>query len=345
VNIQTLRARAAHPAERGFNLVELMVASTIAMFMLIGVANLYLSSLSSEKTNTQAAEITSNGRYAIDVLRRDLLHAGFRGITWAAPSPVSTGTPVIANECIGTGFVTNIRQGIWGANDSDPFAASCIPAAAYSRGDVLVVRHADYANTTTVNVATTVADRITATNILTAAPNSTTMFFRSAYERGEVFEGLNSAALFTTFTQAPSFDYKIDVNVYYISPFTVAAGETPLVPALWRVKLDSGPAMTRELVASNIENMQVRYGRLTTDLNTRFYHANAVSATANSTTTTPSEWDAVNSVRIWLLVRSTNPEVGYVNANTYTLGDVTVGPFNDGYRREIYSTVVQLRNI
>lgn len=82
----------------------------------------------------------------------------------------------------------------------------------------------------------------------------------------------------------------------------------------------------------------------TTDLNTQFYAANNVSTTATATTTTSTEWDAVNSVRIWILVRSSKPEMGYTNTNTYTLGDVTV-TVNDGYRRELFSTVVQLRNI
>jgi type IV pilus assembly protein PilW len=260
------------------------------------------------------------------VLRRDLLHAGFRGVTWSAPSAISTTVGAITNECIGAGYATNLRQGIWGSNDNNPFSGTCIPAASYSTGDILVVRHAELATTATASLG------------------ATTLYLRSSYERGEVFQGNQSTALAATFTQTPNFNYALKVNTYYISPFTTSSTETPLVPALYRVVLGAGPAMTSELVASNIENMQVRYGRYTTDQNTQFYQASNVSATATATTTTSTEWDAVNSVRIWILVRSTRPEMGYSNTNTYQLGDVSV-TVNDGYRRELFSTVVQLRNI
>ena len=222
---------------------------------------------------------------------------------------------------------------------------------------MIAIRHADLTSTTRVNEATAAADRTAANTTLGLAANSTSLFFRSAYERGEVFQGSQSSTLFGVFTQTPVFDYKLKVNVYYIAPYTnsgdVGTSAAPLVPSLHRVVLGAGPAMTDELVAANIENMQIRYGRLTTDLNTRFYQATGANGvitdpTANNTAardTNPTNWDAVNSVRIWLLVRSSKPELGYTNSNTYTLGDITAGPFDDGYRREVFTTVVQLRNI
>lgn len=326
MKIDSMRPWVARSRERGFTLIELMVSSTIALFMLIGVSELYLSSLSSEKTTSSASEITTNGRYAIEVLRQDLLHVGFRGISWAQPSAISTTIGTITNECIGTGFATNLRQGVWGANDANPFAATCIPPANYSIGDVLVARHAASASTPTASLA------------------ATTLYLRSAYERSEVFKGSESTTLAGTFTQTPSFNYALETKVYYVSKFTASSTETPLVPALYRVVNSAGPAMSAELVASNVEDMQVRYGRLTTDMNTRFYPASSISATATGTTITPTEWDDVNSVRVWILVRSSKPEPGYINTSTYTLGDKTV-TVNDGYRRELFSTVVQLRNI
>ncbi|MGP1677521.1 MAG: PilW family protein [Burkholderiales bacterium] len=334
MKIDSLHPRAARSRERGFTLIELMVGSTIALFMLIGVSELYLSSLSSEKTSASASEITTNGRYAIEVLRHELLHAGYRGLTWAEPSAITTPIGTVGNECVGAGFATNLRQGVWGANDANPFSGTCIPVADYSTGappdstgtDVLVVRRAASAPTPA------------------ASRSATTLYFRSAYERGEVFKGSESATLDSTFTQAPNFDYALETNVYYVSPYTASSTETPRVPALYRVALDAGPAMRAEPVASNIEDMQLRYGRLTSDNNTRFYPASGVSTTATATTTTTAtEWSDVNSVRIWILVRSSKPEPGYTNTSSYTLGDKTV-TVNDGYRRELFSTVVQLRN-
>ena len=323
------RAAARRPArlrnrQRGMTILELMVASTIALFMLVGVSELYLSSLAGEKTNVDATDIGANGRYAMEVLRRELMHAGFRGVTWAEPTiPVTTTISTITGECA-SGFVTNLRQGVWGANDSNPFSTTCIPTAAYSTGDVLVVRHA--------------------TTEAVSSLSSTTIYLRSAYERGEVFQGSQSATLAATFTQTPVYNYPLEVKAYYVSKYTNSASESPNVPALYRSTLGAGPAMTAELVAANVEDMQIQYGRFTTDLNMRFYNADAVSTTANSTTTATSEWDDVSVVRVWILVRATNVEPGYTNTNTYTMGDKSV-TVNDGYRRELFSTVVQLRNI
>jgi hypothetical protein len=59
-----------------------------------------------------------------------------------------------------------------------------------------------------------------------------------------------------------------------------------------------------------------------------------------------TDWDSVNSVRIWLLARSETIEAGYTNKNIYEMGDTTYdfSGAPDGYRRQLFSAVVQLRN-
>ena len=77
--------------------------------------------------------------------------------------------------------------------------------------------------------------------------------------------------------------------------------------------------MTAAPVAGNVEALQVQYARSTSDLHTRFYNANQISATVS-----PSEWDDVSAVRLWILVRASTPEPGYVNNSSYVLGDRTI---------------------
>ena len=172
-----------------------------------------------------------------------------------------------------------------------------------------------------------------------ATLDANTIYFRSAYERGQVFKGTPPSFV----AEVPYQDYPLDVSVFYVNPFTTSATESPLVPALYRKTLASGPSYTTRLVASNVQDMQIQYGRYTTDEKSQYFNANGVSATATSTTTDPTEWDDVNMARIWLLVRSSSPEPGYSNTNTYQLGDKSVTA-NDGFRRQLFSTVVQLRN-
>jgi hypothetical protein len=49
-------------------------------------------------------------------------------------------------------------------------------------------------------------------------------------------------------------------------------------------------------------------------------------------------------MRIWLLARSATAEPGYVNTNSYLMGDQGAFVPGDGFRRQLFSTVVQLRN-
>jgi len=53
----------------------------------------------------------------------------------------------------------------------------------------------------------------------------------------------------------------------------------------------------------------------------------------------------VVSARIHLLARSDSPTLGYTDSKTYNLGDTVLGPFNDGYKRHVFSTTVRLNNV
>ena len=311
-----LRATSA-TAMQGFTVVELMISVTIGLVLCLGFAAALVDASANNRTNDRTTDIQTNGRSALDALRRDVMHAGYRSLTWAEPTAASIGA--VTGDCA-NGFSANLRQGIWGANDSNPFSLTCILPANYAGGDVLVIRRVSLAPVTTLA--------------------ATTAYFRSAYERGQPF--LGSAP--PTFTEVPNEDRTLQVIVYYISPYSFSAAENPKIPGLYRITLRPGPLMGNpELVAPGVDTLQVQFGRHTTDGNTIFQNADAVSATATSITTDPSEWDDVNSVRISILVRALTAEPGVVNTTSYTLGDKTFAP-NDNFRRLAFTTTAQLRN-
>ena len=303
---------------KGFSLIEMMISITIGLMIIAALVGVVASNARSSKSNDQTSELQSNGRYALDHLRFEIYHAGFRGYTWAPPNtPTITG---ISNECLDGGasnsFVTNFRQGIWGANDADPYSANCLPAANYLRGDVLVIRRLDGTPTATADLA------------------SNSLYFRSSYASGQVFQGTDEP---TTINIAPVADFAMQEYVYYIGK----DDNDSTVPALRRVSLQ-GNTMVDEMVVSGIEHMEVQYGIPATDLTTQYYDANSITGT--STSDIPTPWENVNSVQIWLLARNAKAEAGYTNTNTYSMGDVDYGPMNDGFRRQLFTTVVQLRN-
>jgi type IV pilus assembly protein PilW len=314
--------------ESGFTLIEMMISVTIGLGILAGLVGVLASTSGNSKTNDRTSELMTNGRYALNSLKQEVRQAGFRGYTWAEPvTPSPWVAPTVG--CVGAeggatvgGFIANIRQGIWGADNSNPFSGvgNCILAANYAAGnDVLVIRRL--------------------APVPTPVPVANTVYFRSTYERGQMFRG----AVEPNFGGSlPLASFAVQEFVYFIRPWTVAVDENPQIPALCRVSLQAGGNMNMtELVASGIERMQIQYGRLTTAPDTQYF--NTLAGSSSDTLSTP--WDEVNAVRIWLLARSTTPEPGYVNATAYPMGNVNPDYVpNDNFRRQMFSTVVQLRN-
>src|SRR6056297_957172 len=72
---------ARHPQARkgGFSLVELMVAITLGLLLTAGMIQLFSSSKLTFQTNDALARVQENGRYALEVLKRELREAGTSG--------------------------------------------------------------------------------------------------------------------------------------------------------------------------------------------------------------------------------------------------------------------------
>ena len=323
--------------QAGFSLVELMVSVTIGLIIIAAMSTVYVTSSAGRKTGSRFAEVQTNARYALDALRRDVQLSGFYGVTYVGadnpsdpydaydrPSgtyPITIGSMTsIANDCgSGAASVANLAQPVFGVAGSNPYATSCIPAANYARGDVLVLRRAGPDFTTT--------------------PSANVVQLGSVFSEGRVFVGATPPSLSRSSWNGSSDDvplyYPVSASVYYVSPWTSSAAESPRVPALYRLVLRSGPALTPELVASNVENFKVQYG-VTNSTGTELRFVDAADI---------ADWTdtSIVALRIWLLARSTDPEPGFRNTSTYALGGTTVS-VNDGYPRQLFQQVVQVRN-
>jgi type IV pilus assembly protein PilW len=317
-------------SQTGFSLIELMISITIGLVIITSLVGILAASSGSSVTNDRTSEILTNGRYALNAIKEELREAGFRGYTWSLPSKPSPWVD-LTTGCFDVGgsvtaFVTNIDQGVWGSDNANPFAANCIPSSNYVNGtDVLAIRHLGNA-------------------LVTTALSPNTVYFQSSYAQGQMFRSVTIPTAPTFTGQLPVGTLTMNASVYYISPFTATASENPLVPALWRVALQSNGDMIRELVASNIERMQVQYGIPTTVPNDQFY--DTIPGTTYEVTSTNGtvNWGNVGSIRLWLLARNSVAEPGYQNTQTYAMGNQSY-TVNDGFRRQLFTTVVSLRNM
>jgi type IV pilus assembly protein PilW len=316
-------------SQRGFSMVEMMISITIGLMLIGALTGVLISNSRSGKTNERTSELQANGRYALDHLRTELRHAGFRGYTWGVKVEqlrVDAGVGGVAGECLESGaaagsFIGNLRQSVWGANDSNPFLANCL-ASAPLRGDVLVIRRV-------------AGVPLTSPAILVGGSH----YLRSTYTEAVMFAA-TAGQLATqdnpSVSGMPIADFLVQEYVYYLG---VSDSDASL-PALRRKSLVGG-VMVDEEVISGVEQFQVQFSRMGTDLRTEYFDPDGIvgGATAGGFT----DWEEVVAVRIWLLARNSQPEAGYSNTTTYTMGDVNY-VVNDHFRRQLFTTVVQLRN-
>lgn len=331
---------------KGFSLIEMMIAMTIGLMVVAALTAVVISSGRSSRANDRTSELQSNGRYALDVLKRDLQSAGYYGLSGRGVDQSLINLP---QDCY-AGFASNINQRIWGSNDGvNTFNTSCIPTANYAGSDILVIRYTSLNDFPSVASVAPPVDPAGITGFANTGAN--TLFFRSAYETNKLYQ----AVALPTFTNQPQRDHIVQVHVYYVAPWSVSAAENPQIPSLRRLVLDNTGAMTDQLVASGIENMQVQYGILTAG-NTQYFDAQNVNpgvAPALDSVTSPvdatgisvNNWGNVNAVRVWLLSRNAGSErnEAYINNTQYAMGDV-VRQYNDPFRRQLFTSTIQIRN-
>ena len=127
------RARAA----AGFSLVELMVSMTIGLLIVVALSAMYVSSSSGKKSTGRVAEYRTNARYAADILKRNLQHAGFFGLA------ISSGRKPPAWWITDAARASRSRSRKRFPARTSPRVLGCIPNYLAGSGDVLLVRRAE----------------------------------------------------------------------------------------------------------------------------------------------------------------------------------------------------------
>lgn len=303
--------------ERGFNLVEALVAACIAALLLTGLFTLYLNNKHSYNIHETLATVQDNGRYALDLLTREVRRAGFFGGIVDINSVTGTSAPLPANASCpahSTDWGRMINQAIFGLDETRG-GYGCIHTngqrSAYLQGDIVAIRYATPVSTIT---------------------DPQRLYLRTAFVSGRLFTGQLANHPANALASAGS-DHELTANAFYIGK-TQRHCLTHPVPALFRKMLNNHGIPESEELVSGIENLQVQYGVDSDNDGTidRYQDAGSVA-----------QWQQVIAARLWILARAECPEIGYTNNHTYVLGNITLVP-NDSFRRQLHSTTVALRN-
>ena len=76
MNLKHLRQKSS---ATGFTLVELLVALGLGVVLTSGIANIYMQNRQNYVQDEEIARLQENARYALNMLKRDLVMAGFYG--------------------------------------------------------------------------------------------------------------------------------------------------------------------------------------------------------------------------------------------------------------------------
>jgi len=164
----------AHAARSngGFTLVELMISMTISLLVLAALVGIFVNTSRSQREMAKTNGLIENGRFAVQLLEGDLVHAGFWGgyvpgfddlTSVAVPGDVPG---IIPNPCQEySTWDSSYRSALLGipvqSDDKLPTGSGCLSPLTQRAGtDVLVVRHADTCVPGVGNCEADVADKL-----------------------------------------------------------------------------------------------------------------------------------------------------------------------------------------
>lgn len=362
-------------SQQGFSLIELMIALVIGLLLVAGATTVWISSKTSFSIQSDLAETQEAGRFAINWLQNEFREVGYLGCansndseylnsrvtnievpstlkdlgnliegrekgasTWQATTTnwlpggqshldeiitALNGTSQIENgtdaftlrglEFDGFGVVTTLTPASTSVilESSPGLKANQIVAVVGCTGGTVFQVASDTTNSSvSINLSDTISRILDGESLDNSDPASPVSF---------------SPRQFSTYL------HKYKASRYYIRPYHVT--NNPQGPSLWRVSLNSSATPVNEEVIPGVDNMQVLYGE-----NTGGSSLPDIYRTAPNV----SNWNAITSIKIALLIRSLN--AADLSPTSYTVLDETIVVANDKRRRKVFVSEIKLRN-
>lgn len=364
-------------SQRGFSLIELMIAITLGLLIMTGLVSIFVKNSQARSEIERSNRQLESGRYAMTLLTDDLRMAGFLAafdphemiIRPNAPplGPDNSVSPAVAamtampDPCaVATADLNNSFffhvQGI----DNTSTTPSCV-SDAKAGSDILVVRRA----------ATCVAGPTLESGcdaVISGVP-----YFQSSncYQATELAKNsggalaakdyqdhfrLNTDTANTVLSRhalnCTTFaDYRrFLTHIYFVANNNVGSDG---VPTLKRAELGAG-AFTIVPLVEGIETIQFEYGVDTNDDGrVDGYTTDPFTYNACAGQTCVVNWLRTYAVKVNLLARNVEKSAGWTDNKVYTLGlkaDGTPnlfpasGTYGDMYKRHAYNAAVRLDN-
>ena len=310
-------------------LVELMVALAIGSFLLIGAITVFVQSQAAFRVSESSSRLQENARFALGAIEPDIRMAYYFGLTARSDrigGRAGPGEPIeiaVGGDC-GPNWSVNLDAAVDGTNNA--YVWTCAPyagAGAMPGADTLVVRRVE------AHASVPAADRLHVQS--------------ARFQEGRLFVGTDIPEGYSAET---SETYRLVVNGYYVSPTSSLSTADNPVPSLRAKTLVDGPRIEDREVLPGVEDMQIQFGIDTDRPGTPGRGAIDRYVNPGDALLDASAYPDVRvlAVRVWLRVRSEQPEPGFTDSSGYAYADRDDPPPNDGYRRIVVSKTIFLRN-
>jgi len=347
----------------GFTLLEIFIALSIGLVLFAGVMSVFVGLRVTSSETSSYGEMQENGRFAINILTKDLLRQGFWGtLSTEMDNAVLVAPPPIAkNDCIGEGLnngsfpqVTGHFRTIWGKRAASATELSCITDAKVD-SDIIQIKRVISNSLGSVPQPVTVP----VTPALTMGDLKDNRYYLiSSVNSAQIFAG--NAASLPNILNSQVWEYQH--HVYYVREESQG---TNVVPVLMkgRLTVDATNSMDFVPLIDGIENIRFWYGIDTdNDADSNDYTNNVTKTTGAgdgvvdlfipARSMTQAFWDnngsRILAVRVYVLVRDILPDNKYTNNNTYQLGGTAsqdqIKGNGDHYRRLLFTSTVSLEN-
>ncbi|MHA7834381.1 MAG: PilW family protein, partial [Algiphilus sp.] len=294
--------------QSGISLIELMIAVTLGLVILAGVATVFVTSRHSYRVQESTAILQDNARFAMETIGRALRDAGF---SHGAPDSAVQWFPntldnTDASAC-SPAWYADIRRPVEIHNGAGSTPLSGCTVANYEpQTDVLVIRHADplSAPGTGYLPRTEIDDLADDTLLLRVIPATRAAIYR----RGDV---ANVDSQFTADDEDDGvFDYRFRARVFHVGvPTGATAAEGP---ALYEHSPDFGNPDSQPIV-SGVERFTLVAGM---DRN----GDGIVESWDNPEDVAAADYVDISAIRVGLILRA--PERSeFADNTTYTLPD------------------------
>ena len=354
----------AAPRQHGFSLVELMIALTVSLLLLVGLSTVLVNTRQANRLQTGLQQLNENGRYAIELMTRDLRMAGYYGCTRDA-DPMDVAGPVINNIEYQSGsgrFVIlpvigfEHQTGRWHHPPTYTLDPAHPSITAPGNGDSILVAIAVPARDGNDRVVVTAAQTTTIDPVAfnsVAGIDAGEVLMLGNCERADLFIasavdtssqtiahalGIVGHPRLENATNAFSNTYDTDAELYKFHSIQYVVqpdSSNNNLPTLYREINNEG----EEPVIPGVENLQLLYGE-----DTGGGTAPDVIRPADEVT----NWSNVRTIRVALLLRTENlyGTGAQSERNVYPIqvGDLSFPDDGAHVRRRVFETTVSLRN-